>query len=880
MTVQIPISTKYDGKGFDQAEKDARRAAAEAAKLAREQERAARAASAAQDRAVRDQVKALNWRDNLVRNSIKMEMDGKKRLADLTAKLDGTGAGGGAKERIGQQVAGYLALQSVLESAARFTIDFAKSSIEASNQAKITETAFRNLSGGAAEARDNLEAMGRATRELATEQEQQAIANQLLGMGLVKNADELEKLVGGSRRLGAAFKGLGAADAANEFALLLSNMSYMRLDQFGLSAGKVRDRVNELKDAGMGTEEAFKVAVFEQMDETLKRLGPEIETGSQKIERMAAKYGDLQVAVGNVINAFGQASGAFDAISGSLETAATGLNAFADASEASERLRDKAYEGRDGLKAFEDAADTTLAVINPLSFAVEKLGTIFGNQVFNAEAMAQAHEEIEAVTAAGVGAVEEHTEATKENTDATKENAKALEEAARKAEAANAARKSFASDLLDITDQAAQDTAAVWDDYYKEEAGAWADYQKNVQKIQADSAKEQEKIQKDLAKTLADIDKNLTKDLAKLDKDYARERAKAQRDGARQISRMEQDTAREERQQRRQRQIEARGDQRLFDYDMRQLAAEGEFNQIQQAMERRAIEQQIAAERTAEEDRVRQENSQVEIQRAREDLAQRLAEMEEERNLRREELIARAEEERAMAIEQAAEAEARRQEELAQALADEQQNYQDRLEALRQNRDEKLAAIEEQKQANLAKLGEEMAETKDLTRSEMEALIPVAQALGEDVGAAFADGLNSGFARNARINEMVGGMTNGAPTATPSSRPGYHNQNRPSTGGGGAAYQTTLGTPFAGFANGIRGFVVPPGFHRDNYLVGLTSGERVDVTPAGQRRGGDAPITVNVNGIGGNDLAGIIKRKVEEGVNEYHSNVIVPWSQG
>ena len=48
--------------------------------------------------------------------------------------------------------------------------------------------------------------------------------------------------------------------------------------------------------------------------------------------------------------------------------------------------------------------------------------------------------------------------------------------------------------------------------------------------------------------------------------------------------------------------------------------------------------------------------------------------------------------------------------------------------------------------------------------------------------------------------------------------------------GGNVSFQ-----PHKSFASGTAGFTVPPGFNRDNYLVGVQSGERLTVTPANQK---------------------------------------------
>ena len=54
------------------------------------------------------------------------------------------------------------------------------------------------------------------------------------------------------------------------------------------------------------------------------------------------------------------------------------------------------------------------------------------------------------------------------------------------------------------------------------------------------------------------------------------------------------------------------------------------------------------------------------------------------------------------------------------------------------------------------------------------------------------------------------------------------------------------GTGALGFANGVSNFVVPQGFPNDSFMVGLTSGETVNVTPAGQRGGSGGTININI----------------------------------
>jgi hypothetical protein len=152
----------------------------------------------------------------------------------------------------------------------------------------------------------------------------------------------------------------------------------------------------------------------------------------------------------------------------------------------------------------------------------------------------------------------------------------------------------------------------------------------------------------------------------------------------------------------------------------------------------------------------------------------------------------------------------------------------------------------------------------------LEGLIEVAEAIGADVGAGFAKGIDRGFEKNQRIDDLLNRQqrytSSGLPgsSADPTS-PRVNNPGNPN-----------ILTPRRRLQHG-GDFVVPPGFPNDTYPMLVSSGERVTVQPQGQA---SSQIVVNVNGIGGADLAAIIRRKVEQGVQEYHDQVIVPWSNG
>ena len=65
-------------------------------------------------------------------------------------------------------------------------------------------------------------------------------------------------------------------------------------------------------------------------------------------------------------------------------------------------------------------------------------------------------------------------------------------------------------------------------------------------------------------------------------------------------------------------------------------------------------------------------------------------------------------------------------------------------------------------------------------------------------------------------------------------------------------------------ASGISNFVVPPGFSNDNFPVGVSSGETVNVTPAGQSSGGSGGNTTVHVYIDGQEFKGMIRYQIDE----------------
>jgi hypothetical protein len=152
---------------------------------------------------------------------------------------------------------------------------------------------------------DYMDAISEATLGTVTQTDAAALAVKELRLKLVDSADEAERFTHTMAIIAASNPELGGtAEAVNQIALTIANMSYMRLDQLGLSAATVRARVNELKDEikGLSTEEAFKMAVFEELDKQAAQLGDTILQTTDATHRLGAEWTNLKANVGERIS--------------------------------------------------------------------------------------------------------------------------------------------------------------------------------------------------------------------------------------------------------------------------------------------------------------------------------------------------------------------------------------------------------------------------------------------------------------------------------------------------------------------------------------------------------------------------------------------------
>jgi len=160
---------------------------------------------------------------------------------------------------------------------------------------------FQAWSGSAETAAINLAAVQRATGGALTSMEAMRAASKYLGMGLAKNAIELEQLAHMAVILGGDTR--TATQAIEEFALMLANQSILRMDTFNLSSGAARTRMDELQKAtaGMTREAAFLAVVMEQGAAKVKQLEEAGVKTATQTDIMQASVRELKLELGKLV---------------------------------------------------------------------------------------------------------------------------------------------------------------------------------------------------------------------------------------------------------------------------------------------------------------------------------------------------------------------------------------------------------------------------------------------------------------------------------------------------------------------------------------------------------------------------------------------------
>lgn len=166
--------------------------------------------------------------------------------------------------------------------------------------AKIALEAY---SGSAHEAQEITDAVTRAAGGAIDQFTATQNATRLFSLGLADNAEQAEKLTKVAITLGATM-GRDAKTAFEDFTLLLANQSILRLDTFGISAGRVRERMGELikEFPELDRQTRFLNATLEIADERMAKLEAAGFNATSSMDRFRAEMQNLKLDAARAVS--------------------------------------------------------------------------------------------------------------------------------------------------------------------------------------------------------------------------------------------------------------------------------------------------------------------------------------------------------------------------------------------------------------------------------------------------------------------------------------------------------------------------------------------------------------------------------------------------
>jgi len=172
-------------------------------------------------------------------------------------------------------------------------------------QTERSAYALRVYAGSAEEAEKWTRAIQTAMRGTVTEGEAAAQAYMLMKFGLADSAEAAGEFARMLSVVAAANPQLGGTEnALSQIQLTLANMSFMRLDQLGLSVDQVKRRMEELQSAmpGLSREAAFQEAVIEGLKEQADKLGEGMANVTLKQDQLNARSREFKERFGKTVN--------------------------------------------------------------------------------------------------------------------------------------------------------------------------------------------------------------------------------------------------------------------------------------------------------------------------------------------------------------------------------------------------------------------------------------------------------------------------------------------------------------------------------------------------------------------------------------------------
>lgn len=238
------------------------------------------------------------------------------------------------------------------------------------------ERALEALSGGRVD--EYITALSDATGGAISRLDAMSVSSRFLSMGLADNASEAAELTRIAATLGGVFQNLSPGEAAEQFAVMLANMSVERLDTFGISSAQVRLRIEELQAAtpGLTREMAFLQATMEIGTATANQFGDILNDAGGGIATVQADIADLRASLGSLL-----AQGLGPAISEVADVTSGAAQAAVTLGDLGDVVRDQQAIWARQSATFQEFQMRQAEWFNGLSFAEQAVVALSGSLI-------------------------------------------------------------------------------------------------------------------------------------------------------------------------------------------------------------------------------------------------------------------------------------------------------------------------------------------------------------------------------------------------------------------------------------------------------------------------------------------------------------------
>ena len=266
------------------------------------------------------------------------------------------------------------------QAVANGTVELAKINVVIAR----SRSAFTVLSGGAEQAKAKLEAVRRASMGTVNDLDAMQLANKAAALGMAKTAGELEKIVGVATKISMVMGG-DVSSILDNLSAAAANLSFVRLDTMGISAGKTKAKMQELLETekGLSQEQAFLQASVAVANETFKGMGEGALVARDGAKELETSWRNLTIAIAS--------SQLGDAANAALSGLAEGISDITSGQAVIDSLK-QAIKQNDlliaGYEARLEAARDTAYMDQVQAGALAEVDAMSGQAAINAQAYA------------------------------------------------------------------------------------------------------------------------------------------------------------------------------------------------------------------------------------------------------------------------------------------------------------------------------------------------------------------------------------------------------------------------------------------------------------------------------------------------------------